>query len=247
MFRSILFIGGLASLATQISGAPTAPIVSRDTLSERWTADLPSGCYYPDYMAAPFWTGGSTDQVDNYCVSKWKDGLLITGLTTYTKDWKVYGLQATFSDGSKSILYGSTKGAQEHQDWDVTDQITLARMWGDGRGHYLGQIEMQTKSNKDIKMGNGRTDDDGAQNSQTGGGLLMGLILATDKNEPIIIRAGFLFIKGQVKEAKSVEFKFDDDLAALNSKQTYVLSNFQHAHRALELTISQRHVDRGPW
>ncbi|KAF2108385.1 hypothetical protein BDV96DRAFT_605749 [Lophiotrema nucula] len=220
MIKTLISVGYFTSLAALNTAAPTVSHVANNDLAVRWDAPLPDDCYYPDYMAPPFWTGGSDESANNYCVSRWKDGLLITGLTTFTKDKVVNGLQVTYSDGSKSSVYGKSEGDQDTGTWDMTDAIKLARMWGNGNGQRLGQIEVQTQSGKDVKIGNGRTDDDGAQNSEAGGGLLMGLIIATMPDESAILRAGFLFMKGQITGAVSADFVFDQDLATLNAQQT---------------------------
>ena len=227
MVKSLFSIGFLASITSLAAAAPvntpsTNALSSIEARSENGPFYLPDNCYYPDYMAAPRWVGGKEDNVNLYCVSKWTEGLLIAGITTYTKDHRINGLQVTYSDGSKSWVYGTPSGDQDHKEWGFEDQAVLARMWGNGGGKFLGQLEIQTKSGVGIKLGNGRTDDEGAFSSETGGGLLMGMFIATAKDESAIVRAGFLFLKDQITEVLNTGFEFDQDLEELNSQQRCV-------------------------
>lgn len=204
MLKTLLSIGLFSSLSF------AGPILTRDP------RDYPADCVYPDYMIAPGWTGGSQDDVTLACLSRWKDGLLVTGIQTWNEDTIVKGIQVTYSDGSKSDVIGEMRGTGDTSGWDATDAISQAEIYGDGKGWRLGQLHFTTKSGQEFRLGNERTS--GGFPYDVGGGLMMGIIVATTGDA--IVRAGYLFMNGPISSVKATDFKFDDDIDQLNSQQT---------------------------
>jgi hypothetical protein len=203
----ILSLGFLAALPSLINAGP---LRARGNL-------YPADCVFTDYVIAPTWTGGSQDDTTNVCLAKWQEGLLVTGITTWTEKTVVQGIQVTYSDGSKSEVVGQIKGKQTQGSWDITDPVTSATVFGDGKGYRLGKMKISTKSGTQVEVGQENVRTDSGTPHDVGGGLLMGIIVATNGDE--IVRGAYLFIKDQIKEVEVTDFKFDDDINQLNSQQ----------------------------
>lgn len=205
----LLSLGFMASLPALIAAGP---------LKTRGLV-YPADCVWTDYMIAPTWTGGSqTDSdIQSICLAKWRDGLLVTGITTWTDGTVVQGIQVTYSDGTKSDVVGRIKGKQTQGSWDITDPITSGTVFGDGKGYRLGKMKLSTKSGTQVEVGQEQVRTDSGTAHDVGGGLLMGIIVASNGEE--IIRGAYLFMKDQIKDVEVTDFKFDDDINTLNSQQ----------------------------
>lgn len=208
MLSKLLSLGFIASISSLVTGSA---LLRRDL-------PYPPDCVYPDYMIAPTWTGGNQEGLGSYCLSRWKDGLLVTGITTWVNGKVVKGIQVTYSDGSKSDVIGSMQGKQSEGSWGVTDRITEGVVYGDGTGYRLGQIVIKTHDGGNMRIGQDGERSDPGTPHDVASGLLFGVIVAELDGE--IARGGLLFMKGQIQKAEITEMVFDDDIDALNAKHT---------------------------
>jgi len=96
------------------------------------------------------WTGGPGGE--RFCATKWKQGIVITGVEVYASGKAVEAIQFFYSDGTNSPQFGEPNEEKKQRlDWDPSvDSLSLVKSWGNGRGQYLGRLYMRTKTGKEL-------------------------------------------------------------------------------------------------
>jgi hypothetical protein len=103
------------------------------------------------------WVGGEGGSP--WCATKWKAGVVITGVEVYGSGKGVEAIQFFYSDGTNSPQVGEPNEERKQRlDWDPSvDSLSQVKSWGNGRGKYLGRVYFRTKSGKELDMGKGKS------------------------------------------------------------------------------------------
>ena len=140
------------------------------------------------------WTGGSGGSP--YCATKWKQGVVMTGVEVYAGSKEVEAIQFFYSDGTNSPQFGRVQTERKQRiDWDPsTDSLSQVKSWGNGKGQYLGRLYMRTKTGKELDLGK----DTGGQTTfehNVESGILLG---AFGNSGDVLDSLGLLFLKSKI-------------------------------------------------
>lgn len=155
------------------------------------------------------WTGGPGGA--RYCATKWKQGIVITGVEVYASNKAVEAIQFFYSDGSNSPQFGEPNEEKKaRMDWDPSvDSLSLVKTWGNGRGKWLGRVYMRTKTGKELDMGKDTSGQDTYEHSVESG-ILLG---AFGNSGDSIDSLGLLFLKSKIDKMTVSEVVFVSYLA----------------------------------
>lgn len=166
------------------------------------------------------WTGvswvGGKNGVD-FCATKYKAGVVITGVEVWANTKAVRAIQFYYSDGTNSQQWGKIDGDRTARlSWDpATDSISQIKMWGNGKGQYLGRVQIRTKSGKSLDVGKDTNGQDTFE-TKVASGIMLGAFGASGDS---IDRLGFLFLKSTVSKVTIDDVKFQDTPEALNRRK----------------------------
>jgi hypothetical protein len=152
-----------------------------------------------------------------FCATKHVDGIVVTGVEVWANNKAVQAVQMYYSDGTNSDVFGKING-DKHDilKWDpATDGISQIRTWGNGRGQYLGRVNIRTKAGKELDVGK----DTSGQNvfeTNVASGIMLG---AYGNSADQIDSMGFLFLKSKVDKITIDDVVFKDTPEALNAKK----------------------------
>lgn len=160
-----------------------------------------------------------------FCQTKWKAGLVVTGLEAWATKYHVSGVQFTYSDGSKGAVIGNTVfGDNKNGDnseggdgkhfainWGAEDKITKMECATSKDGKALGLINIEVAGKK-LSVGSVSDGD----SVSTASGLLLG---ASGETNAFPSYFTPLFMGVNNNEAEIIDIKFDEDLAEVNKKQ----------------------------
>ncbi|CAI6342026.1 unnamed protein product [Periconia digitata] len=179
------------------------------------------------------------------CDTKWKDGLVVSGLEVWSSAFEVKGIRVIYSDGSRSPIRGQTDRLntwgskisgkpgpppEKGYGWDKiewgTSKIEKIRFWGDynwGKGpKAVGRIQVwpqgaETDKNKILDVGSDVGDDSGGfRLDNLGSGVLIGIRSISGGH---LESLEFIFMDGQVRSAKIVKIDWPESIEELNKKQ----------------------------
>jgi hypothetical protein len=97
-----------------------------------------------------------------FCDTKWKKGLVVTGMTIWAEKFHIKGLLLKYSDGSDGDLHGQATGDRKWTpespknalDWGQEESIKNIQMWhnwNDGKGpDGIGRIEVTVGESKKL-------------------------------------------------------------------------------------------------
>lgn len=160
-------------------------------------------------------TGGNNGA--GFCATKYKAGIVITGVEVWADTKSVRAIQFFYSDGTNSQQWGKINGDRKGRlNWDPsTDSISQVKTWGNGKGQFLGRVQIRTKSGKELDVGKDTNGQDTFE-SDVGSGIMLGAFGASGD---VIDRLGFLFLKSKVTKVTIDDVKFKDTPADLNKRK----------------------------
>lgn len=158
-------------------------------------------------------TGGGGSR---YCATKWKDGIVITGVEIWASTKAVRAVQFYYSDGTNSDLFGKIDGDRHgRMDWDpALDGISQVKTWGDGRGQYLGRIQIRTKKGAELDVGKD-TNGQATFETKVNSGIMLGVF---GMSSDLIDNLGFLFLKSTIDKITIDDVVFDETPEQLNAR-----------------------------
>jgi hypothetical protein len=179
-----------------------------------------SDCDTGPFHGGISWVGGS-EGGDDFCATKWKQGIVITGIEAWANHETLRAIQFKYSDGSLSEVYGRADGEKNARiEWESTkthvEKITL---WGNGIGTRTGRIYVRLSDGKELDVGKdtrGQTPYEQKVDSAQTGGILLG---AFGRRGFDVNALGFIFLGSKVKKIKIEDITLDDDIKTLNAKQ----------------------------
>jgi hypothetical protein len=167
-----------------------------------------------------------------FCATKWKAGVVITGVEVWANSKDVRAIQFYYSDGTNSELFGKIDGDKHaRMDWDpATDGIEQLRTWGNGRGQYLGRVFIRTKTGKELDVGKDTSGQDTFE-SKVASGIMLG---AFGAHGDVIDSLGFIFLKSKIERITIDDVVFKETPEELNKRmeglQTVILDYADHTN-----------------
>lgn len=160
---------------------------------------------------------GGPGGVNSFCGTKWKDGIVVTGLEVWASKDAVTGVQLYYSDGTDSGLFGKQNDQKTQRvDWDPSnDNISQLKMWGNGRGQYNGRIQLRTKTGIELDVGKDTTGQD-TYEIKVNSGIMLGAFGKSGDNIDII---GFLFLKSTIDKISIEDVAPQDTPEELNARK----------------------------
>ena len=175
--------------------------------------DCDSGPWNPGNIN---WVGG--DGGGAFCETKWKAGVVVTGLDVYATSDDIEAVQFYYSDGTSGNQWGQVNGKEPAKSihWDPTKGETIAqlRMWGNGVGTRLGRVYLRVSSGATLDAGKD-TSGQKVYEKPVDSGVMLG---AFGKCGDAIDNMGILFMKSKVSAIKVTDTKFSDTPDELNKK-----------------------------
>lgn len=163
------------------------------------------------------WVGG--DGGGAFCETKWKAGVVITGVDVYATGDGVEALQFYYSDGTSGNQWGQVNGheAAKSLHWDPTkgESIQQLRMWGNGVGTRLGRVYLRTSTGATLDAGKDTSGQKVYEKPVDSGVMLA----AFGKCGDSIDNLGLIFMKSTVASVQVTNTKFADTPDELNKKQ----------------------------
>jgi hypothetical protein len=140
----------------------------------------------------------------------------VTGVEAWANKKGVQGFQLYYSDGSNSRLYGTIDGDRTQRlDWDPSvDTITQVRTWGNGRGQFLGRIEIKTAKGGHFDVGKDTSGQDTFE-TNVGSGIMLG---AFGTSGDLMDSLGFYFLKSKIDKISMEDIVFDETPEMLNER-----------------------------
>lgn len=167
-----------------------------------------------------------------FCATKWKSGVVITGVEAWANDKGVRAIQFYYSDGSNSNLYGKIDGDRHAKmEWDpAVDTIDQVRTWGNGRGENLGRVQIRTTQGKELDVGKDTNGQDTFE-SKVASGILLGAFGASGD---LIDSLGFIFLKSKIERISIDDVVFKETPEELNKRMegltTVILDYADHTN-----------------
>lgn len=179
-------------------------------------SDCDEGPWEGVYLIGSGNTGGP------FCHTKYKEGIVMTGVEVWADDNRVQAIQFYYSDGTNSGQMGKIKGDKhDRMDWDPsTDGISQAKSWGNGRAQALGRVYLRLKSGKELDVGRDTSGQDSFEHNVFSG-IMLGAVGRSGDN---IDQLGWLFLKSKIDAITVSDVEFKDTVEALNSKKEYASS-----------------------
>ncbi|KAF2262424.1 hypothetical protein CC78DRAFT_534762 [Lojkania enalia] len=152
-----------------------------------------------------------------WCATKFKSGIVITGIEAWADKKSVRGVQFYYSDGTNSGLVGKQDGDRHgRMDWDPSvDQISQIKMWGNGVGKYNGRIYIRTKKGNEFDVGKDTSGQD-VYETKVASGIMLGAFGNAGER---IDHLGFLFLKSKIEKITVGDVVFSETPEELNSKK----------------------------
>ena len=194
-----------------------------------------------------------------FCATKFKEGVVITGVEVWANTKAVRAIQFFYSDGTNSKQWGIVDGDRRAKlNWDpASDGISQVKTWGNGRGQYLGRVQIRTRSGKELDVGKDTSGQDTFE-SDVGSGIMLGAFGASGD---VIDRLGFLFLKSKVEKVTIDDIKFKETPEELNKRRqglemlTIDYADHTHTHsnatqnfkfeKSTEQTVSKKYSNTG--
>lgn len=141
------------------------------------------------------WVGGQGG--GDFCATKYKQGVVITGVEVWANKGGVRAIQFYYSDGTNSGQFGKIDGDRHGRlDWDpAVDGISQVKSWGNGRGQHLGRVQIRTKKGAELDVGKDTSGQDTFE-SKTASGIMLG---AFGRSGDLVDSLGFLFLKSKIE------------------------------------------------
>ncbi|OCH86343.1 hypothetical protein OBBRIDRAFT_828354 [Obba rivulosa] len=168
----------------------------------------------PPYPYGPFTpelvVGGNGGQPFESC--KWivnRSGLVVKGLDVWWSSKCLRGIQLTFSDGSRSVVYGNPSDSHDSVVFSAGEAITSMTLWANSSKNRAGRIRLTTNAGQTFDVGI-KTDKLPAYDVYIGSGILVGMVgrCATD-----IDMLGAVFLKGTVTSISISKVAYDPPLS----------------------------------
>jgi len=170
--------------------------------------------------------GDASSGGNHFCETKWKQGLVVTGLEVWAAKDQIKGLQWTYEDGSKSltgenIANGNTGNSHDRHDsitWNPTDVITGLTVYKNKVGDALGHIIITTNTSSTAKLDVScvNWDPSSLEEVPLDTGILIG---GWGQYSSMVNSIQWLFMKSRPKSAKMVSVSYTEDIATWNEKQ----------------------------
>ncbi|KAF2715525.1 hypothetical protein K504DRAFT_529686 [Pleomassaria siparia CBS 279.74] len=187
-----------------------------------------------DCTAGPWsdvsYTGGGGGS--RFCATKWKAGVVVTGVEVWSNDHNVRAVQFYYSDGTNSPQWGKIDGNKHARlDWDPSvDGISQIKSWGNGKGQYLGRVYIRTVKGAELDVGK-NTNGQNTFETNVASGIMLG---AFGQSGDSIDSLGFLFLKSKIEKITVDDVVFNETPEDLNARmeglQTVILDYADHTN-----------------
>lgn len=174
-------------------------------------------------ILAPQTWGGKSGAPTNWCSTNWDKGVVVTGLELWATPWQVKGLRFTYSDTTKSNIFGKNTDddgnvlpTSDSITWAVGDTIksmTIGPNWV-SPPDALGIFHMEVSNGQKIDYAGTYTGS--PKPVDVGSGIMLG---ASGGAGAFIDGAQFMFLADTVGQAEITAIQFDEDLNTVNKKQ----------------------------
>ncbi|KAF2792567.1 hypothetical protein K505DRAFT_418383 [Melanomma pulvis-pyrius CBS 109.77] len=176
------------------------------------------------------YTGG--DGGGRFCATKWKAGVVVTGVEVWADKGSVRAVQFYYSDGTNSQQWGKVDGDKHARlDWDpAVDGISQIKTWGNGRAQYLGRVFIRTKKGAELDVGKDTSGQDTFETNVASGIMLGAFGSCGDR----IDNMGFLFLKSKIEKITIDDVVFSETPEMLNARmeglETVILDYADHTN-----------------
>lgn len=179
------------------------------------------------------WMGRPQDDpAGNYfCDTKWKQGLVVTGVTIWAEKYHIKGLRFKYSDGSEGDLHGQATGnpdwtpaaPKNSLTWREDETLRAVKMWNnwnDGNGpDAVGRIEVsvgEVKLEVSSDVGDTSKSDNRGTEIPLNSGVLLG---ARGKQGQWVESLELLFLSDKVVSSTLIDMELGSSLEEWNAKQ----------------------------
>ncbi|KAF2868772.1 hypothetical protein BDV95DRAFT_579284 [Massariosphaeria phaeospora] len=154
----------------------------------------------------------------DYCETRWKDGLLITGIEVWANKHHVRGLQITYDNGLKSPIYGTADGDEDRHDkiaWDATAPVTKVTKWNNIDNDAVGRIRIEV-GGKTLEVGANIKKKNDGEDVMVHSGLLLA---ANGRAGDFMDSLEWKFMGATLQEATMEEITFENSIDTWNSEK----------------------------
>ncbi|EMD32057.1 hypothetical protein CERSUDRAFT_126974 [Gelatoporia subvermispora B] len=150
----------------------------------------PSGPFTGEFVVGGF--GGLPFQACKWVMNQ--SGLVVKGLDVWYNSSELRGIQVTFSDDSRSNVFGTPSNTHASVTFVPGERITSLTLWGNGHGTRTGRIRLTTSAGQTLDVGK-NTSGLKANNAAIGSGILVGMVGRSGNDIDML---GPVFLNGEV-------------------------------------------------
>ncbi|OCH85686.1 hypothetical protein OBBRIDRAFT_293892 [Obba rivulosa] len=150
----------------------------------------PSGPFTDEFVVGGF--GGSPFQTCKWVTNQ--SALIVKALDVWYNTSTLRGIQVTFSDNSRSPVFGSQSDSHGSVTFSPGEVITSLTLWGNGVGTRTGRIRLTTNAGQTFDVGKNTSGKRG-YDAGLGSGILVGMVGRSGKDIDML---GPVFLNGAV-------------------------------------------------
>ncbi|KAF8580325.1 hypothetical protein K439DRAFT_313084 [Ramaria rubella] len=166
----------------------------------------------PDPFVYPIHLIGGQTGGEEFTACQWVQGssaLVVKGLDVWFHSQYLRGIQVTYSNNSRSLVFGSDDNSHSSIVFTPGELVTSLTLWGNGIGTRAGRIRLTTNRDQTLEVGKD-TSGQTAYDIDTGAGLLVGMC---GRSGVDIDQLGAIFLKYKVIHVSIRDIKYDPDLS----------------------------------
>lgn len=157
----------------------------------------------------------------NFCASQWERGLAIVGIEVWSGKYQLKGIRFTYSDESKTPIYG-TKAEDDNPQllrWDAQTKVESLKMWPNGDFNSVGRIFLTLVGGKNIDVNhNSKTFSGHQPNIDVGTGTLIGAYGNADQEHGLAMMK-LLFLGDAASKVEILDMNFGNTIKDWNEKK----------------------------
>lgn len=147
-----------------------------------------------------------------FVACKWVQGthgLVVRGLDVWWHSDYLRGVQVTYSDDSRSSVFGTAGDSHSSIVFAPGELVTALTLWGNGIGTRTGRIRLTTNKGQTLDVGRD-TSGQTAYDIHIGSGILVGL---EGRSGSDIDQLGAIFLRSAITHFALTKLVYDHDLA----------------------------------
>jgi len=169
----------------------------------------PSGPFTGEFVVGGF--GGSGFQTCKWVVNQ--SALIVKGLDVWWNSSTLRGIQVTFSDNTRSSVYGSASDNHNSITFAPGELITSMTLWGNGNGTRTGRIRLTTSAGQTFDYGK-NTSGQTPYDAGVGSGILVGICGRSGNDIDML---GPVFLNGAVTSIAISNVQYNPPLTGSSS------------------------------